>query len=43
MRYNRFIPKWTHKQFVAWADKHYPGHKHHKMKKKQLIAIFIKS
>ena len=38
-----FIPNWTKKQFVDWADKRYPGHKHYKMKKKQLIAIFIKS
>jgi hypothetical protein len=38
-----FVPSWTKVQFVAWADKRYPGHKHSKMKKKQLIAIFINS
>lgn len=52
MRYNKlqsksgtfvFVPHWTKQQFVAWADKRYPGHKHSKMKKKQLIAIFINS
>ena len=43
MRYKTFIPGWSKQQFVAWADKRYPGHKHSKMKKKQLIAIFINS
>ena len=35
------IPAWTKQQYVMWADKRYPGHKHTKMKKKQLIAIFM--
>jgi len=41
MRYDSFIPAWTKKQFVEWADKRFPGSKHYKMKKKQLIAIYI--
>jgi len=36
-----FIPCWSKRQFVAWADKRYPKNKHYKMKKKQLIAIYL--
>ena len=41
MYYKTFIPKWTKQQFVAWANKRFPGYKHSHMKKKQLTAIFI--
>ncbi len=35
-----FIPKWTKKQFIDWADNRFKrSHAH--MNKKQLIAIFI--
>ena len=40
MRYTSFVPAWTKKQFVEWADKRYQGYKHYKMKKRQLIAIY---
>ena len=43
MRYRSFIPHWTKKQFVNWADKRYYPNKHSKMKKKQLIAIYVNS
>ena len=36
-----FIPKWTKKQFVEWADTRYSNNKHSHMKKNQLIKIFI--
>lgn len=41
MQYKQFIPYWSKQQFVAWADKRYPNNKHYKMKKKQLIAIYL--
>ena len=35
-----FIPKWTKKQFIDWANNRFKrSHSH--MKKNQLIAIFI--
>ena len=43
MKYRSYVPKWTKQQFVDWADNKYYPNKHTKMKKKQLIAIFINS
>jgi hypothetical protein len=40
-RLYKFIPNWTRKQFVNWANKRYPNNKHNSMKKKQLIAIYL--
>ena len=43
MYYRIHLPSWTKQQYVNWANERYPGNKskHSKMKKKQLIAIFI--
>ena len=35
-----FIPKWTKKQFIDWADNRF-NRIHAHMNKKQLIEIFI--
>ena len=45
MYYNSYVPKWTKQQFVKWANSKYPGFnsRHNKMKKRQLVAIFINS
>ena len=43
MRYRSFVPHWTKKQFVDWADKKYSPNKHSKMKKKHIVAIYVNS
>ena len=35
-----FIPSWTKKQFIDWANNRF-NRSHNHMKKNQLIAIFI--
>ena len=38
-----FTPYWTRQQYINWANSRYPNSKSrfNKMRKKQLIAIFI--